>query len=758
MTCGESFMRNTPTIGQNMHSLKIELAESYTAAAAASTASEELLAKLLSKYKSAAITAKVESDSRISMERWDAENALKRVKETSNLELANQRLKFELAAVANFDASEMKINTLRDESHEATRRTIDVETRFETERRLSKENAEIATKSAATALADQQQKHERAISDALVLSTARQQDELREATIRAEEGVTALIAAERREWCRVAKTEQDSVMNNTIRKYEIASIAASDASELSLVKLRFQTQRETDGALEKFDCQINNERAESVIAAKAAQDENADVLAKQRCKFENEARIASKAYKCSISTLQEDSQTMIDAFNVEMVAKDLQIAVAKLAAERLESQILTERLEQASAEALRESELLMIMCGNLAHEMKSPLHALSQSMESLRTINPRTSAQFANELLDTLESACAFMRCAIGRTIDFTAASSTEGLTPCLTAFKLQESLDTPLMWMRSMLPSDGVVSLLLDPLPAGLDSIISDQRWMEDNLLCLLSNAVKVSKRGLVCVTVTLRDKMLRLSVADHGVGLDSSAKAKLFARTSQLVRATIGGNGLGLYSLSKRSEAIRGMCGVEDRMDGMPGSSVWFEVPFMAVTEQAPVPCSTRNSEHFESVIQSCARSGGDTMSQIPQKLRVLVVDDSTAVVKMLSFKLRSCGHVVEFAMDGEEGLQKMIACSSKLDVVIMDYQMPVMDGIESTRRFREWERVMLPERGGRRLPIICSSANCSGTALALASAAGVDSFLSKPFDLAALSAALRKAQTPSPAQRTD
>ena len=750
MSSGENTMRHTPTIDQNMKSLKIELAESYSAAAAASTASEELFAKLLSKYKSAAISAKVESDSRISIERWDAENAMKRVRETSDLELANQRLKFELAAVANFDASEMKMNTLRDESYEATRRSIDVETRFETERRLSKAKAVIATESAATALADQQRKHERAISDALVLSAARQQDELREATVKAEEGLTALIAAERREWCRLAKTEQDSVLSNTIRKYEIASIAANDASELSLIKLRFQTQRETDFALEKFDCQISNERAESVMAAKVARDESANVLAKQRRKFEDEARIATR--------LQEDFQITINAFNVEMVAKDLQIVVANLAAERLESQILTERLEQASSEALRESELLMIMCGNLAHEMKSPLHTLSQSIDSLRTVNAKSSDHFANELLDTLESACAFMRCAIGRTIDVTAASSCEGLSPCLTAFKLQESLDHPLEWMRSMLPIDGAVSLQLDPLPAGLDNIISDQRWLEDNLLCLLSNAVKVSKSGLVCVTVTSNNKMLRLSVADHGVGLDSIAKAKLFARTSQLERATIGGNGLGLYSLSKRSEAIGGLCGVDDRIDGMPGSSVWFEVPFMVVTEQNPVPCTTRISEHFHSEIQICAPSRDENTSQTPHRLRVLVVDDSTAVIKMLSFKLRSCGHVVDFAMNGEEGLQKMISGSTDLDVVIMDYQMPVMDGIESTRRFREWERIMLSERGGRHLPIICSSANCSGTALVLALAAGVDSFLSKPFDLAALSAALETAQTQNPFVRLD
>ena len=93
---------------------------------------------------------------------------------------------------------------------------------------------------------------------------------------------------------------------------------------------------------------------------------------------------------------------------------------------------------------------------------------------------------------------------------------------------------------------------------------------------------------------------------------------------------------------------------------------------------------------------------------------------------------------------ACNGAEGLEKMIKMVGKLDVVFMDIQMPVMDGIEATKRYREVER----NYGlGQHLPIICSSANSGGEAEELALAAGVDSFLPKPFTTAILLGVIEK-----------
>lgn len=99
---------------------------------------------------------------------------------------------------------------------------------------------------------------------------------------------------------------------------------------------------------------------------------------------------------------------------------------------------------------------------------------------------------------------------------------------------------------------------------------------------------------------------------------------------------------------------------------------------------------------------------------------------------------------------AKDGLEGLMKLKDMCDDLDLCIMDLQMPVMDGVESTEKYRSWERQRALDCPliRSRLPIICSSANCSAIAEKRAIAAGVDSFLPKPFSMAALAAALEQA----------
>lgn len=101
---------------------------------------------------------------------------------------------------------------------------------------------------------------------------------------------------------------------------------------------------------------------------------------------------------------------------------------------------------------------------------------------------------------------------------------------------------------------------------------------------------------------------------------------------------------------------------------------------------------------------------------------------------------------------AKDGLEGLIKLKDMCDDLDLCIMDLQMPVMDGIESTEKYRSWERKRALENPlmRSRLPIICSSANCSARTEKNAVAAGVDSFLPKPFTMSALASALEQARS--------
>lgn len=295
-------------------------------------------------------------------------------------------------------------------------------------------------------------------------------------------------------------------------------------------------------------------------------------------------------------------------------------------------------------------------------------------------------------------------------------------LSPHNAPFDILAAANNPMKWMKTVLPADGRKCIVLDPLPEGLSTIISDKLWFEENLFCLLSNADKYSSKGTIRVTVSFMKKNIRVAVEDSGIGISSEFKALLFKQFSKVQKMASGSTGLGLYSLLKRSEAIGGSCGFQNREDGVQGSVFWFEFPHQGCSETLDLVSAKCNSEQ--------------------ESLFILVVDDSPVVTKCLMNKLLSGGHRVEIACNGADALEKMVELAGQLDVVFMDMQMPVMDGLEATRRFREFEK---KSGAMNRLPIICSSANTGDGSAALAVAAGMDSFLTKPFSADKLASVL-------------
>lgn len=336
----------------------------------------------------------------------------------------------------------------------------------------------------------------------------------------------------------------------------------------------------------------------------------------------------------------------------------------------------------------------------------------------------RSDVEYAarhEEILDCLESACAFMHSSIGRCIDFSKSDNGVGLSPSNSPFDLLSSLRNPIKWVQTVLPLNGSKSITLDPIPRVSGKIISDKHWFEENLLCLLSNAEKYSSKGIIRVKVSIKNKRIRVSVEDSGIGVSAASKLLLFKQFSKLDSMTVGSTGLGLFSMLKRTEALGGSCGVEDRGDKCQGSVFWFEIPYAPYEESEDVSSNSSPSS---------------------RSLNILVVDDSACIVKCMTNKLKSCGHSVISACNGAEAVDKMVEMRDNLDLVLMDVQMPVMDGIEATKRYRQIE---LDTKSKKRLPIICSSANCGGQAGALAMKAGMDLFLSKPFTVDELTAAI-------------
>jgi signal transduction histidine kinase len=262
---------------------------------------------------------------------------------------------------------------------------------------------------------------------------------------------------------------------------------------------------------------------------------------------------------------------------------------------------------------------------------------------------------------------------------------------------------------------SKGLVLRLTISSEADTD-VTCDARVLRQSLGNLLANAIKFTSVGEVAITVTRLGDHVRFEVRDTGVGFDPASRATLFDRFHQGDNSTTrrhGGVGLGLTICRERITQMGGVI----ECDSQPGvgSIFAFELELPAVGAVA-------------SQDDSAARDDG-------HPFRVLVVDDNPVNRQVLEMILDSVALEHSSVENGAESVEAFM--SGDYDTVLMDIQMPVMDGLEATRRIRAWEAAC----GRNRTPIIIVSANCLKEHVDAGRAAGADAHLDKPISAAAL-----------------
>jgi CheY-like chemotaxis protein len=245
---------------------------------------------------------------------------------------------------------------------------------------------------------------------------------------------------------------------------------------------------------------------------------------------------------------------------------------------------------------------------------------------------------------------------------------------------------------------------------------------------------------------------QQLRITVEDEGIGINDEKKSTLFKPFQQTMRLA-GGTGLGLFSLSKRIEVLKGHFGVENKPDGKQGSCFWFSIPYTPDVDSANVVSPMRLVESIDETSASARMmmtGAGDIIDD--NAPTALVVDDSAVIAKSTKRMLMNAGYKVDVADNGAIGLEKMKA--KVYSTVIMDLQMPVMDGLEATRRIRLFEDVAEFQASGiRRQFIIGASANGADDVMRDALESGMDVFVEKPFSVSILAECHRQAKREAP-----
>jgi signal transduction histidine kinase/DNA-binding NarL/FixJ family response regulator len=268
--------------------------------------------------------------------------------------------------------------------------------------------------------------------------------------------------------------------------------------------------------------------------------------------------------------------------------------------------------------------------------------------------------------------------------------------------------------------------SLAVSPgTPAAVEADATRLRQM---LLNLLSNAVKFTPSGgrveLRAMPMPDGGRGIRLEVQDTGPGIPPEKRHLLFEDFSQLfpIPGQEGtGTGLGLAISARLAVAMGGRIGCDAEV--RTGALFWVELPLREVTLPAAIPLPAPGP--------AAARDAGG------RSLRVLVADDVAANRMVARAMLAAAGHRVDSAADGAEALAAVER--EAYDVVLMDVQMPVMDGLEATRRIR------LLDGGRGRVPILAVTASALPEQVEACHAAGMDGHLPKPIDRESLLSAI-------------